>query len=80
MKNAQTIIEAAWDDRANVTLKTRGDIRKAVDFALDQLDSGKDRVAEKVNGEWKFKARRVEMFYFVPLSEGWAQATAPGKL
>lgn len=35
---------------------------------------------EKVNGEWKFKARRVEMFYFVPLSEGWAQATAPGKL
>src|SRR5262245_14399349 len=35
---------------------------------------------EKVNGEWKFKSRRVEMFYFVPLSEGWAKATGPGKL
>lgn len=35
---------------------------------------------EKVNGEWKFKSRRVEMFYFVPLSEGWAKATEPGKL
>jgi ketosteroid isomerase-like protein len=35
---------------------------------------------EKVNGEWKFKSRRVEMFYFVPLSEGWAKAEGPGKL
>jgi len=35
---------------------------------------------EKVNGEWKFKSRRVEMFYFVPLSEGWANATGPAKL
>jgi 2,3,4,5-tetrahydropyridine-2,6-dicarboxylate N-succinyltransferase len=52
MKNAQTIIEAAWEDRANVTLKTKGNIRKAVDFALEQLDSGKQRVAEKQGGEW----------------------------
>jgi ketosteroid isomerase-like protein len=35
---------------------------------------------EKVNDEWKFKSRRVEMFYFVPLSEGWAKTTEPGKL
>ncbi len=35
---------------------------------------------EKVNGEWKFTSRRVEMFYFVPLSEGWAKAAGPGKL
>jgi hypothetical protein len=35
---------------------------------------------EKVNGEWKFKSRRVEMFYFVPLSEGWADAKETGKL
>ena len=34
MKNAQTIIEAAWGDRANVSLKTKGNIRKAVEFAL----------------------------------------------
>jgi len=52
MKNAQSIIENAWEDRANVTLKTKGDTRKAVDFALNQLDSGKARVAEKIDGTW----------------------------
>ena len=35
---------------------------------------------EKVNDEWKFKSRRVEMFYLVPLSEGWAKTSGPGKL
>jgi ketosteroid isomerase-like protein len=35
---------------------------------------------EKINEEWKFKSRRVEMFYFAPLSEGWAKAAGPEKL
>lgn len=35
---------------------------------------------EKIDSEWKFKSRRVEMFYFVPLSEGWANAKEVGKL
>jgi uncharacterized protein (TIGR02246 family) len=35
---------------------------------------------QKVKDEWKFKSRRVEMFYFVPLSEGWAKAEEPAKL
>lgn len=52
MKTAQSIIETAWDNRDKVTLKTKGDIRKAVEFALGQLDSGKQRVAEKRNGKW----------------------------
>jgi 2,3,4,5-tetrahydropyridine-2,6-dicarboxylate N-succinyltransferase len=52
MKTAQSIIETAWDNRDKVTLKTKGDIRKAVEFALGQLDSGKQRVAEKRDGEW----------------------------
>ncbi len=53
MKNAQSIIEAAWETRDQVNLKTKGNIRKAVEFALDQLDSGKQRVAEKHGGEWQ---------------------------
>lgn len=28
---------------------------------------------EKVEGTWKFRSRRVELFYFVPLREGWAK-------
>ncbi len=35
---------------------------------------------EKVDEEWKFSSRRVEMFYFVPLTEGWASSDGPGKL
>ena len=52
MKNAQAIIEAAWEARDKVTLKTKGDIRKAVEFALGQLDAGKLRVAAKESGNW----------------------------
>ncbi|WOJ88829.1 2,3,4,5-tetrahydropyridine-2,6-dicarboxylate N-succinyltransferase [Methylocapsa polymorpha] len=46
----ETIIDAAFEDRANVNAQTQGDIRKAVEAALHLLDSGKLRVAEKVEG------------------------------
>ena len=52
MKNAQAIIEDAWETRDKVTLKTKGNTRKAVEFALNQLDSGKLRVASKETGTW----------------------------
>ncbi|MFB0488253.1 2,3,4,5-tetrahydropyridine-2-carboxylate N-succinyltransferase [Methylobacterium sp. OAE515] len=49
---AQTI-EAAWEDRANISTATRGAVREAVEAALDLLDSGKARVAEKSgNQDW----------------------------
>jgi len=40
-------IDAAFEDRNNITPKTKGAVRKAVDKALDLLDSGQMRVAEK---------------------------------
>jgi 2,3,4,5-tetrahydropyridine-2-carboxylate N-succinyltransferase len=46
-----TIIDAAFEDRANITPKTNGDIRQAVEAALHLLDSGKARVAEKIVGQ-----------------------------
>ena len=52
MKNAQAIIEDAWENRDKVNLKTKGNIRKAVEFALNQLDAGKLRVASKETGTW----------------------------
>ncbi len=52
MKNAQTIINDAWDARDKVNLKTKGNIRKAVEFALGELDAGRLRVASKETGEW----------------------------
>jgi len=47
----ETLITAAFDDRANIDTQTQGDIRRAVDSALRLLDSGKLRVAEKIEGK-----------------------------
>ena len=45
-------IDAAWDDRQSVSPATQGAVREAVEAALDALDSGLLRVAEKKNGTW----------------------------
>ncbi len=47
----QAAIEAAWEDRANVTPASAA-VREVVEAALELLDGGKVRVAEKVDGEW----------------------------
>jgi 2,3,4,5-tetrahydropyridine-2,6-dicarboxylate N-succinyltransferase len=44
----QTLIEQAFEDRSRITPDTSGDVRDAVAKALDLLDSGKARVAEKL--------------------------------
>src|SRR5262245_47227258 len=48
----QSIIEAAWEKRDTVNPATGGDIRAAVETALDLLDKGEARVAEKTDGDW----------------------------
>ena len=49
----QTIIDAAWDDRANLGLETKGEIRDAVESALAMLDAGTARVAEPTADGWQ---------------------------
>jgi 2,3,4,5-tetrahydropyridine-2-carboxylate N-succinyltransferase len=50
----EKIIDQAFADAAKIGPKTKGKVRKAVDEALDLLDSGKARVAERqANGEWR---------------------------
>jgi len=46
------IIDAAWEARETVTPATKGPVRDAVAAALDGLDQGKLRVAEKHDGAW----------------------------
>jgi 2,3,4,5-tetrahydropyridine-2-carboxylate N-succinyltransferase len=46
----QTLIEKAFEDRATINAATRGHARDAVEEALDLLDRGKARVAEKLPG------------------------------
>jgi len=45
-------IEAAWEIRADVTPDS-ADVRDVVEAALGLLDSGKARVAEKIDGTWQ---------------------------
>ena len=46
----QALIERAFEDRARVNADTHGDVRDAVAKALEMLDSGHARVAEKIEG------------------------------
>ena len=46
----QTLIEKAFEERAKITPQTKGDVPDAVETALDLLDRGKARVAEKLPG------------------------------
>ena len=46
----ETLIDKAFEDRARITPETRGDVRDAVEKALDLLDRGRARVAEKLPG------------------------------
>ncbi len=48
----QRTIEVAWDARDTINTQTKGAARDAVETALDLLDSGKARVAEKSTESW----------------------------
>jgi 2,3,4,5-tetrahydropyridine-2-carboxylate N-succinyltransferase len=49
----ETLINAAWDDRASLSPNTTGETRDAIEAAIMALDSGEMRVASKAeNGDW----------------------------
>jgi 2,3,4,5-tetrahydropyridine-2,6-dicarboxylate N-succinyltransferase len=49
----ENIIERAWPQRASLSPSSApADLREAVEATLDELDSGRLRVAEKIDGAW----------------------------
>lgn len=53
MNELQQIVEQAWEDRANLFPDTApARIGEAVTHVLGEIDQGRLRVAEKINGEW----------------------------
>jgi 2,3,4,5-tetrahydropyridine-2-carboxylate N-succinyltransferase len=53
MQEIQQIIEDAWEVRTTLQPSTApAKIGEAVSIVLDQLDEGKLRVAEKIDGDW----------------------------
>ena len=52
LEELEHTIDAAFEDAGALTPDTQGDIRDAVDAALDLLDAGTARVAEKIGDDW----------------------------
>ncbi len=53
MSNLENIINDAFENRSEISPATvKAEIRSAVEEAINLLDSGKARVAEKTSGEW----------------------------
>ena len=85
MSHAQLeqIIEAAFEDRANVTPATQGKVRDAVNEALSLLDSGRARVAQKIAGKSGPEAWQVNQWLkkavllSFRLNDMWAIAGGP---
>ena len=48
----ETVINTAFDNKESVTTQTTGEIRDAVETALNLLDQGQVRVASPENGQW----------------------------
>jgi 2,3,4,5-tetrahydropyridine-2,6-dicarboxylate N-succinyltransferase len=54
MSDIKQIIEQVFEQRADITPRNADSlVREAVDEAVNQLDKGEMRVAEKVNGAWQ---------------------------
>ncbi len=51
-KTLEAVIDASWEKRDGISSSTKGEIRDAVEAALDGLDAGRYRVAEKRDGRW----------------------------
>ena len=53
LSHLESVIESAWEDRADVSAATHGDVRDAVETALALLDAGQARVASRgEDGVW----------------------------
>lgn len=53
MSDLQQIIEQAFENRESITpASVTAEVKSAVEQAIELLDSGEKRVAEKVDGEW----------------------------
>ena len=49
----ENIINDAWEKKDKINENSDKSLKDAINKVIEELDSGKSRVAEKVNGEWK---------------------------
>ena len=67
MNQLQSIIENAFETRDSFTAATASDeVRNAVDECIELLNTGKGRVAEKIDGKWQVNdwLKKAVLLYF----------------
>ena len=52
MSDIEKIINDAWENKDQVNQNSDKSLKDTINQIIDDLDSGKVRVAEKLNGEW----------------------------
>ena len=52
MSDIKKIINEAWENKDNVNQDSDQSLKDTINQMIDDLDSGKVRVAEKINSEW----------------------------
>ena len=48
----ENIINEAWESKDQVNQNSDQKLKDTINQVIEDLDSGKSRVAEKINGEW----------------------------
>ena len=79
MSDLTKTIDDAFEKRNEMSPSTTGAVRDAVDEALDMLDRGDQRVAEKQNGEWQVNQwlKKAVLLSF-RLNDMWPITGGPG--
>ena len=49
----EKIINEAWENKEQVNQGSDKSLKDTINQVISDLDSGKSRVAEKINGQWK---------------------------
>ena len=52
MSDIEKIINEAWENKDQVNQNSNQSLKDTINKVISDLDSGKSRVAEKINGEW----------------------------
>ena len=52
MSNIEKIINDAWEAKDQINKNSDKSIIESINQIIEELDQGKKRVAEKINGEW----------------------------
>ena len=52
MSDLEKIINEAWNKKEQINQNSNKELITTIDQIIEDLDKGKVRVAEKINGEW----------------------------